>query len=187
MLQKKYSAHGLGGWVGPRTGLENVERHQSHAVLENKHQFPIPSHSLFTTMTHSHFVLGCLFGDVILPMGPNEFIRIRCEKVTLVSFFTSRLKSLKMHVIFCHWDIDIWTATVVYSVYCSWIDHFLVVPFLYMQKCGSVSVKWNGIYIVKISYKYVLFISAVGVVGTVCSRLHKSVSRILVFLMTEQD
>jgi len=87
MLQRKYSAHGLGGWVGPRTGLENVERHQSRAVLENKHQFPIPAHSVLTTMSHSHFVFGCLFGDVILPMGPNEFIRIRCEKVTCMRFF----------------------------------------------------------------------------------------------------
>ena len=37
------------------------------------------------------------------------------------------------------------------------------------------------------SLTHVLFISAVGVVGTVISRLHKSVSRVLVFLMTEHD
>lgn len=73
--------------MGPGTGLENVERHQSHTLLENKHHFPSPAHSLFTTMTHSHFVLGCLFGDVILPMGPNEFIRVRCGKVTCMRFF----------------------------------------------------------------------------------------------------
>jgi hypothetical protein len=36
-------------------------------------------------------------------------------------------------------------------------------------------------YPVDISYKYVLFISAVGVGGTVSSRLHKTVSKILVF------
>jgi hypothetical protein len=42
-------------------------------------------------------------------------------------------------------------------------------------------------YIVKISYNYVLFISAVGVVGTVISRHHKTVSIILVFLIIKQD
>jgi hypothetical protein len=87
MLQRKYSAHGLGGWVGFRTGVENVERHQSHTVLENKCQFPSPAHSLFTTMAHFHFVLGCLFGNVILPMGPIEFIRVRCKKGTCMIFF----------------------------------------------------------------------------------------------------
>ena len=136
-------------------------------------------------MCHFHFVLGCLFGDVILPMGPNEFIRIRCEKLHAWDFFTSRLKSLKMHFIFL--PMEYWHLNCHCSVHCSWLDHFLVIPFFYMQKGGSVSVKWHGIYIVKISYKYVLSISAIGVVGTMFSRLHKSVSRILVFLMTEQE
>lgn len=73
--------------MGPGTGLENVEGHQSLALLEDKHQFPSPVHSLFTTMTHPCCVLGCLFGDVILPVGPNELIRIRCEKVTCMTLY----------------------------------------------------------------------------------------------------
>jgi hypothetical protein len=48
MLQSMHSAHGLGGWVGPRTGLENVQRDQSLDLLENKGPFPIPVRSLFT-------------------------------------------------------------------------------------------------------------------------------------------
>ena len=73
--------------MGPRTSLENVERHQSCALLEKKRHFPSPAHSLFTIMTHSHFVLGFLFGDIMLPMGPIEFIRVRCVKVTCMRFF----------------------------------------------------------------------------------------------------
>jgi hypothetical protein len=86
-LRCSVGSHWLGGWVGPRTGLENVEGHQSRALPENKQQFSSPVRSLFTTMTHSYCVLRCLFGDVILPMGPNEFIRIRCEKVTCMTLF----------------------------------------------------------------------------------------------------
>jgi hypothetical protein len=57
-----------------------------------------------------------------------------------------------------------------------------------MQKYESMSLKYNGIICcMNTCYKYVFFISAVGVVGTVSSRLHKTVSTILGSLMTELD
>jgi hypothetical protein len=34
--------------------------------------------------------------------------------------------------------LEYWQLNCQCSVHCSWIDHFLVVTFLHVQKCGSV-------------------------------------------------
>jgi hypothetical protein len=57
--------------VGWRTSLENVERDKCPALLEIKHQLPSPAHSLFTTMTHFHFVFGVSVWECYFTRGPK--------------------------------------------------------------------------------------------------------------------